>query len=64
MPTVLVKCGWCGSDKFPNELRRSEKLDAMVCPDCDCDNDFTLVEIEERKRQQAKDAAWNEGVGG
>ena len=64
MPVQLVKCEWCGNDRYPNELRYSKKLDCMVCPDCDCDNDITLGEIEERKRQQAKESAWNEGCGG
>lgn len=63
MPTELVKCGWCGRDCYPNELRYSKKLDSTACQSCDADNDITLGEIEERKRQQAKDAAWNEGCG-
>lgn len=63
MPVKLVKCGWCGSDRYPNELRRSDKLDTMVCKDCDCDNDITLGEIEAKKRERAKDAAWQEGCG-
>ena len=63
MPVQLVKCGWCNRNAYPNELRYSKKLDAMVCPDCDCDNDITLGEIEAKKRERAKDAAWNEGCG-
>ena len=63
MPVQLVKCGWCPRDCYPNELRYSKKLDCMVCPDCDCDNDITLGEIEERKRQQAKSKAWQAGRG-
>lgn len=57
MPVKLFKCEWCNSDCYPNELRRSEKLDCMVCPDCDCDNDITLGEIEERNRKKARDTA-------
>lgn len=63
MPVQLVKCGWCNRNAYPNELRYSKKLDAMVCPDCDCDNDITLGDIEAKMRERAKDAAWNEGCG-
>ena len=63
MPVRLVKCGWCPRDCYPNELRYSKKLDCMVCPDCDCDNDITLGEIEERKRKKARDTAWQDVCG-
>ena len=63
MPPQLIKCGWCPRDCYPNELRYSKKLDCMVCPDCDADNDITLGDIEAKRRERAKDAAWNEGCG-
>ena len=63
MTVQLVKCGWCKRDSYPNELRYSKKLDCMVCPACDCDNDITLGETEARKRDKAKEAAWQDGCG-
>ena len=39
MQTVLVKCGWCERDAYPNELRYSKKLEVEVCHTCDPDND-------------------------
>ena len=63
MPVQLVKCEWCGNDRYPNELMYSKKLDAMVCPDCDADNDITLGDIEAKRRERAKDAAWQNGIG-
>lgn len=62
MPTIIIQCEWCGRDKFPNELRYSKKLDCTVCKDCDAD-DPTHGEIQQRKRERAKDKAWNEGCG-
>ena len=62
MPVQLVKCEWCPRDCYPNELRYSKKLDCMVCPDCDAD-DPTHGEIQQRKRERAKNAAWQEGAG-
>lgn len=63
MPVELVKCGWCLRDAYPNELRHSRKLGAMVCPKCDADNDRTLGEIVEEKKETAKGQAWREGRG-
>ena len=63
MPGSLVKCEWCGRDSYPNELRESKKLDCTVCPDCDADNDITLGDIEAKRRERAKDAAWQNGIG-
>lgn len=63
MPVKLFKCGWCGRDCYPNELRYSKKLDSTSCQSCDADNDITLGEIEAKKREEAKKAAWQNGVG-
>ena len=63
MTVQLIRCGWCPREFYPNQLRYSRKLDAMVCPDCDCDNDLTLGEIEERKRKKARDTAWQDICG-
>ena len=59
---MLVRCGWCKRDAYPNELRYSELLDCNVCPDCDAD-DPTHGEIQQRKREQAKAYAWQGGEG-
>lgn len=63
MPTTIIQCEWCGRDKFPNELRYSKKLDCNVCPDCDADNDIAIGEIEAKRRERARDKAWQEGAG-
>lgn len=63
MPGSLVKCEWCGRDCYPNELLESKKLDCTVCRSCDADNDITLGDIEAKKRERARDSAWNEGCG-
>lgn len=59
---MLVRCGWCKRDAYPNELRYSELLDCNVCPDCDAD-DPTHGEIQQRKREKAKQNAWQGGEG-
>lgn len=63
MTVQLIKCGWCPRDCYPNELRYSKKLDCNVCPDCDADNDITLGDIEAKRRERARDKAWQNGVG-
>jgi hypothetical protein len=61
--TELVKCGWCPREFYPNQLRYSEKLECNVCPDCDCDHDVSGIETAKRKRDRAKEAAWQNGCG-
>jgi hypothetical protein len=63
MPTELVKCEWCGRDCYPNELRYSHKLECSVCTDCDRDNNISGIEVAKRKRERAKEAAWQNGCG-
>lgn len=52
MAGKIVKCDWCGRDRYPNELRYSKKLDCNVCPGCDAD-DPTHGEIQQRKRERS-----------
>lgn len=59
---TIVKCGWCGRDRYPNEVRQSELHGCLVCRDCDAD-DPTHGEIQQRKRERAKQAAWQGGEG-
>lgn len=63
MTVQLVKCGWCGRDCYPNELRHSKKLECTVCRSCDADNSITHGEIQSRKREKARSTAWQDICG-
>ena len=54
-----VKCKKCKRDAYPNELH----LESGLCKDCFATIHLTHGQIQQQKREHAKQAAWQGGEG-